>query len=305
LTPAELLEAFLWVIQSDDPEDIRLRVEITQDLQSRGLDAFWAVARLLRENRAEWSVQGDDQAQQTQLALLDLVLSMDLPEVENFAYQLLTDNPSPQVTWRLGRYLQSISPGTYSSEIRSAAENALSNAVSFDDVPGELFQLLGDFGDASTVSLMVDMPWYRDAYASVALALIPDGSGLDLLIKDARLFEQGLTTTHGRLAIELLAQRAAQNPDAAQVLFDLAGQGLIPNDIWQNVLAAVAGQQSISLVRPANGVLAVMKILRPEGYQVLYRVTRSVRNEDPEQVAERDALVMLLRALVPPEAISG
>jgi len=96
-----------------------------------------------------------------------------------------------------------------------------------------------------------------------------------LLVRDARLFEQGQPTAQGKLAIELLAQRAYLNADAAEALIDLAAQNLIPADIWPNVLAAIAGKQSITLIRPSEGLRAVQTVLGTEANQVLYRVANT------------------------------
>jgi hypothetical protein len=209
-------------------------------------------------------------------------------------------NPSPQAVVALSRYLAQSSPGVHDAAIRAAAELSLLSIPALNEAPGELFQLLGEFGNAGTVNVMVDLPWHLDAYASVALALIPDGSGLDLIIQDARLYERGYHSTHGRLAIELLAQRACENPGAAQALFDLARQGLIPTDAWPNVLAAIAGEQSISLVRPAFGLRSTHTIFRPNGNQVIYWVTNMTPSTDTDGYEDiRLALLDELLRLAP------
>lgn len=228
-----------------------------------------------------------------ELRLLERLQALDQPEGGQLALAWLQAGPSPQAVAMLGHYLAAIAPGVHDASIRTAAEQALVNAASLDALPGELFQLLGEYGDSGTVNLLVDMPWHQDAYASTALALIPDGSGLDLLIQDALLFEQGRSTTHGRLAIELLAQRAHQDPGAASALIELAEQRVIPVDIWPDLLAAVAGAQSISMIRPNSGLLSVQTILRPGGTQTLFRVALS-RTEDDSQEFRRALLEELL-----------
>jgi len=306
LTPAELLEAFLWAVNSDDLEDPRLRTEISHALLANGDSTVRAIRNYLQGLDSP-GIGGDlgEALEHTRLAVLDLLLSMDLPEVERLALELITDNPTPEATWRLALYLEGRNPGVYVAQIRNAAEKAMRNAASFDDIPGELFQIVGENGDYATMGLLADIPAYLDAYVSVALALLQDGSGLAQLEKDARLFGAGQYTMHGRLAIELLAQQANRFPGAAEVLLDLAEEQLIPSDLWPQVLAAVAGQSEISLLRPRSARIATHTIYQREGNLVIYRISRPPPNENPDPMGERTALLDQLRALAPERRISG
>jgi hypothetical protein len=207
--------------------------------------------------------------------LLTLLMTLEGQEAEALALQWLQMGPSPRAFAELARYLGNAAPGVHDATIRLAAEERLAMAAALSDVPGEVFQVLGEFGDAGTVSMLLDMPWHRDAYASVALALVPDGSGLVSIIEDARLFEEGSITTHGRLAVELLAQEAHRDSAASELLLELAERQLIPADMWSDLMATAAGQQQISLIRPSVGLRGIHTILRPEGNQVLYRVART------------------------------
>jgi len=269
---------------------------LKQVLVDRGYETLWAIRHRLESGEGfplfEYGEPWEGGEEQR---LLELLLALDLPEVELVALNWMQAGPSPGAVAELGRYLGGISPGTHDDSIRMAAEQSILSSADLSNIPGELFQLLGEYGDAGTVNLLVDMPWHRDAYANVALSLIPDGSGLDLIIQDARLFEQGQLTTHGRLAVELLAQWASQDAQAARTLFDLARQDLIPVDLWPNVLAAVAGEQSISLVLPASGLRSIHTIFRPEGNQVLYRVTNSSDELDDAEEFRLATLDELLR----------
>lgn len=269
-----LLEALLARNRTGESTTETTIDSLTRALIDSGYETLWAILHRLESGEYPSMVEnGESWEGSEEQKLLAVLLALNLPEVESVALYWMQAGSSARAMAELGQYLSEISPGKHDASIRMAAEQSLLSAADLSDIPGELFQLLGEYGDAGTVNLLADMPWHRDAYARVALALIPDGSGLSLIVQDARLFQLGQPTTHGRLAVELLAQRACQDAEAALTLFDLAREDLIPADIWPNVLAAVAGEQSISLVRPASGLRSIHTIFRPEGDQVLYRVT--------------------------------
>jgi hypothetical protein len=298
-TPAALLEELASIAASTASEDGR-RVEVIFNLLGEaGYSGLWAIKEYLLDSQQS----ADEPASAEQAlrqALLDFLLGSGQPGVEGLALELLTKLPGPMDVAQLGRYLEANHPGKYTQLIRTAAEQALTGADSFADIPGSLFQLLGEIGDTSTISLLVDMPMHRDAYVSVALALLPDGSGIPLLEQDARLFEIGQYTTHGRLAIELLAQQAYQFSDAAKVLIDLANKNLIPSDLWPQVVALLAGEQRITLVPPAGSQTAWNTIYRSQGNQALYLATRSPEQETSEQIDRRLYVLGQLQQLAPP-----
>ena len=271
--------------------------QIKDALAGLGHETLEAI-RLRLESGEALSTLGDEnswEGSEEQL-LLQVLLSLEMPEIQAIALDWMAASPSPRAVAELGRYLGQHSPGVHDGAIRAAAELSLLSAASLSEVPGELFQLLGEYGDAGTVNLLADMPWHRDAYASVALALIPDGSGMGFLVRDARLFGQGQSTTHARLAIELLAQQAHLSPDAAEALLELAERGLIPTELWPDVLAAAAGEQYLSLVRPVSCLQSVHTIFRPEGDQSLYRVKRI--GPPPEEAWVEEFRLAVLEALL-------
>ena len=301
LTADELLGAFLMREAVEGTGMLLGDEQIKASLIRRGLETLEAVRQRLAsgDGLSTRGAEDDWQGSEEQL-LLDVLLSLDLPGVETVALEWLQAAPSARAVAELGRYLGNRSPGLHDEQIRLSAEQALLEAARLDDVPGELFQLLGEYGDSRTVGLLSEMPWHRDAYASVALSLIPDGSGIEFLVRDARSFAEGEMTTHGRLAIELLAQQAYQDSTAAHVLLELAELGAIPLDLWPSVMAGIAGEESISLVRPPTGLQAIHTIVLPEGNQVLYRMIHSdLLDYGLESVELRMALLEALLDFAP------
>lgn len=233
-------------------------------------------------------------------ALLEILLNLDLPEVEDIALQLLGSNPALFEIWQIGHYLEQNHPGKYTDSIRGVAEQALIAADVAGDVPGELFQLLGEVGNEGTVELLAQMPRHQEAYASSALALISDGSGLSLLEWDTRSLNSGHPTTQGRLAVELLAQQAYQNLQALNVLIELSQNGSIPSDMWPHILSLSAGRKQITLVPPDGGLLSSWRIIySPEGNQTLYIADRSGETESLETIEQRLEALWQLQQVAP------
>ncbi len=290
----DILEDLAW-LSTDNTQDHGEQITSQLDRLSRlGDEALIAIGDFLlsADSRREEQLE-------LRRSLLHVLLSLGLPEVEDLALQLLAGGPTPIEIWQLGRYLEQVQPGRYSDSIRRVAEQTLVSADVTDEIPGELFQLLGELGDEGTVKLLAQMPMHRGAYASVALALIPDGSGFPLLQQDALFSESGQQTTRSRLAMELLACQAPRNFEAGEALVDLAERGLIPSDIWPHVIAMVSGRRTLILEQPTSGRLETHTIYRPDGNQVIYRVSVPVIEASPDVESQRLFLLDRLQSLAP------
>jgi hypothetical protein len=269
-------------------------VSLLRRLGLLGAEALSAIRDFMLSEQANAPTQ-----QVLRRTLLQVLLSLDLPEVEDVAFELLSSRPSPIELWLLGSYLEQAQPGVYTESIRLAGEQVLLDRDATTELPGEFFQLLGEVGDQFTAALLLELPVHMNAYTSVALALIADGGGIVQLEQDARLFATGTDTNQGRLAVQLLAQEAYRQGRAADVLIELAGQNLVPPDVWPDVAALVSGGKEITLEPPALGLLATNTIYRPEGNQILYTVARSSLQETYEEIEQRIYLVGQLQQLAP------
>ena len=291
----QLLNEFVTLaIQSDSSQAKELE-HLRVALHGLGYNALQAIKSQINEESGGSLFLESGRAQ----ALLDILLILGLPEVEGVALEWLNNEPSAAAVVQIGRYLARHAPGSYDPEIRLAVEKALLLADQSDERLGPLYELLGEFGDEKTAALLLNMPRHRDAYSSVALAMIPDGSGIPLLEQDARLVESGLQTVHGRLAIELLAQQAHQFEDAAAIVLDLAVQGLIPSDIWPQVLAIVSGERQITLNPTAQGLVGSYTIFSSKGDQTLYLVTRTAAEDQGNWADWRILMLEELLQLAP------
>lgn len=267
---------------------------LLQRLRSQGAGALVAIR--------EYLLEGDHAGPAPPAlreALLNILLGLGLPQVEDLALDLLADGVAPSEVWQLGEYLETVQPGMYADVIRDAAERALIEAEPATYFPAEFYRLLGALGNEETALILAETQADRGAYASLALATIPDGDGLSALVQGARQFEAGRDTLEGRLAVQLLAQQATQFPQAAAALIDLAERGAIPHDLWPYVLDIVAGNWVLTMEQPSSGLIGSHTFYRPEGDQVIYRVAPLPGFDDGLQ-SERLYLLDRLQPLAPP-----
>ena len=268
--------------------------ELLSQLRSQGADAVVPIRDFLLDEP-----HSGDTLNVLRQALLDVLFGLGLPEVEDVVLELLAAGPPASEMWQLGAYLETVNPGTYSEVIRSAAELVM-EANPGVLLPPEFFLLLGELGNAQTAVLLGQAPPHQEAYAGLTLAELGDDSGLPILAEQARAFEAGRDTVQGRLAVQLLAQRAAQSPSAAAVLLELAERGVIPPDLWPHILDLVAGNWEFSLVEPPTELqVGSHTYYRPEGDQIIWRVARPPYGADDGLQAQRLYLLDRLQALIP------
>jgi hypothetical protein len=271
--------------------------ELLQRLRALGADALIPIRDYLLDAGKAGTVPPA-----LRQALVDVLLSLGLPEVEDLALQLLASGPAAGEVLQLGQYLEFVQPGKYSEVILAAAEQTLIDTDPVTALPADFFLLLGALGTEETAMMLAELQEQYGAYASLALASIPDGAGLPSLAQDARLFEAGQDTLQGRLAVQLLAQMAPQFPQAAAALIELAERGAIPHDLWPYVLDLVAGNWELTLIEPQAGNLnGSHTFYRPEGNQVIYRASRSYGETDDGFQSQRLYLLNRLQPLAPPD----
>lgn len=304
LRDADLLLEQLASLSLETEPDAAALESLLAELARHGDGAIWSIRDFLLKTGGDYAATEDSALREVRGALLELLLATDLPDVELMAAELIDSTYDAREVWRLGRYLDSVRPGAYDNLIRHAGQQVLFASGDETLLPGEFFQLIGEAGDLGTAGLLLNEPMHRDAYVSVALALIPDGSGMPLVEEDARLFADGHYTQHGRLAIELLAQQAPAQLSDSQLLVDLAERHRIPTDLWEPVLGLVAGQRSITLEPPDSGWRQTSMIHRPEGNQSIFRIERDPALDSFETIGRR---LMLLHQLLPhaPDHLRG
>lgn len=292
----DLLNELKTLAWDEDTIDGGEASDLLRRLQLQGADALIPIRDFLLDARRTGQVPPE-----LRQALLEVLLGLESPEVEGVALQLLANGPDAFEVLELGLFLEGVQPGKYSHAVLLAAEHALTEAGSTMMLPAGFFQFLGELGNEETVLLLAEMPWHHQAYASIALASIPDGSGFATLEQEALGLVTNPNSMHGRVAIQLLAQMGPQFPEVATSLISLAEQGAIPLDVWPHVLDIVAGNWELTLLEPMPGDLVWSHtFFHQVGNQVIYGATRHQDATDNDLDAQRLYLLDQLMPLVPP-----
>jgi len=105
---------------------------------------------------------------------------------------------------------------------------------------GALFKTLESYGDATTASALEQFQGAYKYYATMALAGLQGGDGIPVLMREAQDASAG-----GRrdFAFQMLAQVAAQYPDAGAALLEQARANQIPDGAWSKIAMGLAGDQ--------------------------------------------------------------
>jgi hypothetical protein len=292
----DLLNELNTLAWDEDTIDGEEASDLLRRLRLQGADALIPIRDFLLNARRSGQVPSE-----LRQALLEVLLGLESPEVESVALQLLANGPDAFEVLELGLFLEGVQPGKYSQAVLLAAEHALIEADSTTMLPAGFFQFLGELGNEGTVLLLAEMPWHHQAYASIALASIPDGSGISTLAQNAFAIASNRNSMHGRVAIQLLAQMGPQFSEAAASLIRLAEQGAIPLDVWPHVLDIVAGNWELTLLEPMpDDLVWSHTFFHQVGNQVIYGATRHQDATDNDLDAQRLYLLDQLMPLVPP-----
>jgi hypothetical protein len=238
-----------------------------------------------------------EEGKNTRLAILEQLVNESSEEMEMLSLAILQSGTNTDEISMLGLYLEASQPGVYSEILRQLVEISLQDISDSGTAHGDLFELAGLVGNETTIAQLMRLPVHFNAYVSLALSMIDGGVGI--LEKDVRTLEQGLLTSQGQLALQLIAQEAYWQEDAAAILIDLAENGRLPPGEWEGIASLIAGMELISLTRPASGILESITIHRPGGDQVFYRLANQADSQTLEEIDQRLFLLDQLLQVVP------
>jgi hypothetical protein len=178
-------------------------------------------------------------------ALIETLQQMGGPEALAAQLHTLQTATLPSEIALLARDLEERAPGQYRQEILNAVRETLTMASqeqlhSFD--VGPLFQLIQTYGDASVVAeLQANLSQWK-YYGAMALANLPEGAGIPALVQIAQDASHSPETSRS-FALEMLAQSAAQYPEARAALLEQARLNQIPSPAWREIALILAGDQ--------------------------------------------------------------
>jgi len=217
-----------------------------QALTAQGAAAVPAISEFLAKNYEEsFGSSGTGLLGQTSLrsAFINALAQIGGPEATAALVQTLQTSTLPADIAQLAQILDQQAPGQYRQQTVSAVNEVLGMA-SKSQLPsdwdvGTLFKVLQTYGDASTASTLQQMQGSWRYYATMAMAGLQNGEGVPALIREAQ------DTSSGRqdFALQMMAQVAAQYPDAGSALLQQATSGKIPDSAWSKIIMGLTGDQ--------------------------------------------------------------
>jgi hypothetical protein len=120
-----------------------------------------------------------------------------------------------------------------------------------------LFQVLQSYGDAGAVPQLEKAFSQWSYYSAITLANLPGGEGIPSL---TRLAQDPTAIANGQneIALRMLAQVSAENPQASAALLQMARENQISGSAWNAIASGLAGynlEMGRPLVEKAPGPL--------------------------------------------------
>jgi hypothetical protein len=289
--------------------------EALRALAEQGEAAVPAIREFLQKNEdiPLARVRGGMALEQASIraALINTLQQVGGPEAREVMVQTMAATAVPSEVALLGNYLEQQAPGQYREQALNAAQTVLDMAAQ-GQLPGwdigTLLQMTQNFDPAGTAARAEKLEPQYKFYATIALAGLQDGAGLPALLRDAQSPAGG---TQGDFTYQMLAQVAAQYPQAAATLLQQARQGQIPDSAWARIATGLGGDQYAMFGFTAEG-----RPDAPGGSGLkLYHIDSGNQNfyslpisaiADAEQMGLRQKLIdQLLAANPPPEAMQA
>lgn len=278
-----------------------------QQLIEQGGPALAAIQEFLEVNR-DWEFGAANPLGFPSLrtAFLDALDQIGGPEAQGLLLRTLQTTAVPAEVARVARSLQRLAPGQFLEEIRTAVRETLAQAAT-GQLPGwdvgPLFQVLQNYGDASTAADLEKNASRWNYYSALTLANLPSGAGIPALVK---LAQESSGTGSRSAALEALAQVAVQFPAAGEALVELARSGQLSEKNWLAAASALEGTRySIrenGMDRPPIAAgFGLKSYYLARGDQRFYS-TPALGGMSIEQIQQRIAIIDQLLAVNPSAA---
>jgi hypothetical protein len=288
-----------------------------KQLAAQGDAAVPAIRQFLQRNQdlSFNEINGGKNVEYSSLrmGLIDALKQIGGPDAIALSRETLQTSADPLEVAILARNLDTLAPGQYRQEALNAARETLAQVESGQlrglDV-GPLFALLQTYGDASVMAdLEKALPQWT-FYATMALAGLPDGQGVEELVRQVEEPDRP-GTTKNNFKYQMLAQFATQYPVAGAALLDQARQNQLSDAAWRNIAAGLGGDQYQFNNPLLNSAATVanrpgLKTYHTENGNQNFYSTPYVDNGSGEQIPQRLALIdQLLSTTTNPVAIQA
>lgn len=179
-------------------------------------------------------------------ALFGALTQIGGPEAEALLADTLQTTADPREVAVLAEHLEELAPGRYRDKALSAARETLQMASEGQSIGqrdvGPLFDLFQKLGDGQSADDLLALVKNWGYYTPLTLARLPDGAGIDALIKLAT-DPASLGLTRSDFAYQALADAANNYPKAAEALLLQAQEGRIPPSAWSAIAETLGGIQ--------------------------------------------------------------
>lgn len=232
-------------------------------------------------------------------AMIDSLAQIGGAEALGVALETLQGNREPREIAMLAQILESHAPRQQAEAILGATREVLALAKRGElqgrDV-GPVFEVYERYGGSQAVADLVESAGQWRYYATLTLAQLPDGAGVDALAGLAAEWP-----TPNLPALEALASVSSRYPKAREALLQQVQAERIPSEAWPYVAQALLGDEmqvadSVydQVLKRASG--SEMKILHVQAANENYYYAPTLDGLTPEQLRRRIALVEELRA---------
>jgi PBS lyase HEAT-like repeat-containing protein len=219
---------------------------LTQLVQ-QGPAAILAIREFLEQNKDipyDYKQGGDLLgAHSLRLALLQALEAIGGAEAMQLALDTLQTTTQPREIAQIAQHLEKQAEGQYREAILHAARESLAMAAGgklgqID--PGPLFNVLARYAGADAVPDLQKVTSPFRYYSAIALAQLPDGSGIPALAQMLRQPNGPPRGTHNA-ALEALAQLVPDYPEARDRLMEQATLKQIPETLWPSIADSLTG----------------------------------------------------------------
>jgi len=219
-----------------------------QTLTAQGAAAVPAIREFLEQNQeVNFGAMGGALGQTSmRSAFINALGQIGGPEGTAALVQTLQSTTLPSEISQLAQTLEQQAPGQYRQQTISAV-NEILNMASTGQLPanwdvGTLFKVLQTYGDSSTASSVEQLQNSWRYYATMSLAGMQGGQGVSALVQEVQDPASG---SKRDFAFQMLAQVAAQYPDASATLLQQAKTDQISDASWRKIAMGLAGDQYV------------------------------------------------------------
>lgn len=279
------------------PEELAAFLSWIRGLATGGSTAMAGLRDFLMSGVDAPLIKASGAPSRLRVAALEALRGMGSAEAVGLALEVLVKTREPLEVVAVAELIEARAPGDYRQWVVDVARALLRQAgpAGGDGVGvGPLLKILGEAGEVTPAELEAG-PGHQREYATVTLALLPDGGGIPALVGRIKGSEGAIASPEGQLALQLLAQTAGAQPRAATELVAIAREGLIPDSLWSEVARLAGGEERIQLNEPPEGAMLGRHYLYKEGgTELLYRA----RGQGPLDGAEVQARIELMGRLL-------